>query len=109
MRTNDRDHDIVLLGASGFVGRYTARHLARSAPEGVRIALAGRSIARLNDVRREFGVHWPTVEVDTADDAAVARVAASASVIATTVGPYLRYGMGVATACARAPARRTPT
>ncbi|MFE4727354.1 saccharopine dehydrogenase family protein [Microbacterium sp. NPDC056736] len=102
MRTNDRDHDIVLLGASGFVGRYTARHLARSAPDGVRIALAGRSTARLNEVKRELGVDWPTLEVDTADDAAVARVAASASVIATTVGPYLRYGMEVAAACARA-------
>lgn len=102
MRTNDRDHDIVLLGASGFVGRYTARHLARSAPDGVRIALAGRSTARLNEVKRELGVDWPTLEVDTADDAAVARVAASATVIATTVGPYLRYGTGVAAACARA-------
>lgn len=102
MRTNDRDHDVVLLGASGFVGRYTARHLARSAPEGVRIALAGRSTARLNEVKRELGVDWPTLEVDTADDAAVARVAASASVIATAVGPYLRYGMEVAAACARA-------
>lgn len=102
MRTNDRDHDIVLLGASGFVGRYTARHLARSAPDGVRIAIAGRSTARLNDVTRELGVDWPTIEVDTSDDAAVARVAASTSVIATTVGPYLRYGTEVAEACARA-------
>jgi short subunit dehydrogenase-like uncharacterized protein len=102
MRTNDRDHDIVLLGASGFVGRYTARHLAQSAPDGVRITIAGRSTARLNDVTRELGVDWPTIEVDTSDDAAVARVAASTSVIATTVGPYLRYGAEVAAACARA-------
>ncbi|MFB7884465.1 saccharopine dehydrogenase family protein [Microbacterium sp. NPDC056057] len=102
MTTNDRDHDIVLLGASGFVGRYTARHLARSAPDGVRIAIAGRSTARLDDVRRELGVDWPTLEVDTSDDTAVARVAASTSVVATTVGPYLRYGTGVAAACASA-------
>ncbi|MFE5410204.1 saccharopine dehydrogenase family protein [Microbacterium sp. NPDC056569] len=102
MRTNDRDHDLVLLGASGFVGRYTARHLARSAPDGVRIAIAGRSTARLDEVERELGVDWPTLQVDTSDDTAVARVAASASVIATTVGPYLRYGAGVAAACARA-------
>ncbi|MFF2487542.1 saccharopine dehydrogenase family protein [Microbacterium sp. NPDC058062] len=102
MGTNDRDHDIVLLGASGFVGRYTARHLARSAPDGVRIAIAGRSTARLDDVRRELGVDWPTLEVDTSDDTAVARVAASTSVVATTVGPYLRYGTGVVSACARA-------
>ncbi|WP_342001411.1 saccharopine dehydrogenase NADP-binding domain-containing protein [Microbacterium sp. LWH7-1.2] len=102
MSTNDREHDIVLLGASGFVGRYTAQHLARSAPDGVRIAIAGRSARRLDDVTRELGVDWPTIEVDTSDNAAVVGVAASASVIATTVGPYLRYGTAVAAACARA-------
>ena len=102
MGTNDRDYDIVLLGASGFVGKFTARHLAQSAPEGARIAIAGRSTARLKDVKRDLRADWPIFEVDTADDAAVARLAASTSVVATTVGPYLRYGMGVASACARA-------
>ncbi|MCP2636475.1 saccharopine dehydrogenase NADP-binding domain-containing protein [Microbacterium sp. HD4P20] len=101
MSTN-RDYDIVLLGASGFVGGFTARHLAQSAPEGARIAIAGRSPVRLQDVKRDLGVDWPIIHIDTADDAAVARLAASTSVVATTVGPYLRYGMGVASACARA-------
>ena len=102
MSTNTREHDIVLLGASGFVGRFTARHLARSAPDGVRIAVAGRSASRLQDVKEELGVDWPSLVVDTRDDEAVARLAASTSVVATTVGPYLRYGMSVAAACARA-------
>ncbi|KAF2419451.1 saccharopine dehydrogenase NADP-binding domain-containing protein [Microbacterium sp. B35-30] len=101
MSENVRDHDIVLLGATGFVGRFTARHLARSAPDGVRIALAGRSRSRLEDVRRQLGVDWPIVEVDTTDETAVARLPASTSVVATTVGPYLRYGAEVAAACAR--------
>lgn len=101
MSTNGRDYDIVLLGASGFVGRFTARHLAQSAPEGARIAIGGRSTARLEDVNHDLGADWPILEVDTADDDAVARLAASTSVVATTVGPYLRYGMGVASACAR--------
>lgn len=102
MSDNDRDHDIVLLGASGFAGRFTARHLAASAPDGARIAIAGRSRARLQAINRDLGVDWPTIEVDTGDDAAVARLAASTSVIATTVGPYVRYGAGVVSACARA-------
>lgn len=102
MRDDKRDYDIVLLGASGFVGRFTARHLAAAAPAGARIAIAGRSRARLQEVARDLGVDWPILEVDTGDDAAVARMAASTKVVATTVGPYLRYGMGVASACARA-------
>lgn len=101
MNENVREYDIVMLGATGFVGRFAARHLARSAPDGVRIALAGRSHSRLQDVRRELGVDWPILEVDTTDENAVTRMAASASVVATTVGPYLRYGREVAAACAR--------
>lgn len=102
MSENERDYDIVLLGASGFVGRFTARHLAAAVPDGARIAIAGRSRARLQEVTRDLGVDWPVLEVDTGDDAAVGRMAASTKVVATTVGPYLRYGMGVASACARA-------
>ncbi|GAA1849927.1 saccharopine dehydrogenase family protein [Microbacterium koreense] len=100
--SNSRDHDIVLLGATGFVGRFTASHLARSAPRGMRIALAGRSTERLRRLAEELGIDWELIEVDTSDDVAVTRLAESASVIATTVGPYLRYGVAVAEACARA-------
>ncbi|BDV31733.1 saccharopine dehydrogenase family protein [Microbacterium terricola] len=102
MSANTREHDIVLLGATGFVGRFTAAHLARSAPAGVRIAIAGRSRQRLEKLAGELGVDWQIVQVDTADAADVARMAASASVVATTVGPYLRYGLGVVSACAAA-------
>ena len=56
MGSNDRAYDVVLLGATGFVGRYTASHLARSAPAGVRIALAARSGNRLQKLQRELGV-----------------------------------------------------
>jgi short subunit dehydrogenase-like uncharacterized protein len=101
----DRDHDLVLYGATGFVGRLIAAYLAEHAPAGVRIALAGRTAARLEGVRQDIGgaaLVWPTLVVDAADDAAVARLAASTRVLATTVGPYLRYGTGVARACAGA-------
>lgn len=98
----NREHDIVLLGATGFVGRFTARHLARSAPAHARIAVAGRSRQRLTALTRDLGVDWPVIEIDTADAAATAALAASTSVLATTVGPYLRLGMQVVAACARA-------
>ena len=55
----ERELDLVLLGATGFVGRLTASHLARSAPPGARIALAGRSAERLADLRRELATRYP--------------------------------------------------
>ena len=39
----ERELDVVVYGATGFVGALTADHLAAHAPPGLRIALAGRS------------------------------------------------------------------
>ena len=102
MGSGEREYDIVLVGATGFVGRLTAAHLSRSAPEGARIALAGRSPERLAALRRELDVAWDTLVVDVADAAALDRLAASARVIASTVGPYARHGLPLVRACARA-------
>ena len=48
------NYDIVLYGATGFVGKLTAEYLAR-AGTGARIALAGRSADRLREVRDTLG------------------------------------------------------
>ena len=102
MGRTDRDYDLVLLGATGFVGGLTAAHLARSAPADARIAIAGRSAEKLANVKRELAVDWATLTIDVSDDAALARLADQTAVLATTVGPYLRHGAGVVAACARA-------
>ncbi|RKS75423.1 short subunit dehydrogenase-like uncharacterized protein [Motilibacter peucedani] len=103
--TDGREHDLVLLGASGFVGRLVAGHLARHAPPDLRVALAGRSAQRVGEVRDSLGgpaARWPVLEVDSADDDAVARLARGAAVVVSTVGPYLRHGLPLVRACATA-------
>ena len=97
-----RDLDIVVYGATGFVGALTAEHLARHANPGTRIALAGRSAERLEAVRTRLGVDWPVLVADAGDEPAVARLAAAAHVVITTVGPYAKYGRALAHACAAA-------
>ena len=100
-----REHDIVLHGATGFVGALTAAHLAGHAPPGVRIALSGRSREKLERTRAglpDTARDWPLVVADAADPAALAALAASARVVVTTVGPYARYGLPLVEACARA-------
>jgi short subunit dehydrogenase-like uncharacterized protein len=105
MTAAQREFDLVLYGATGFVGRLTAEYLARSAPKSARIALAGRSTDRLEKVRIALGAaasQWGIVEADATDDAAVAALAARTTAIATTVGPYSAYGFRLAAACAAA-------
>jgi short subunit dehydrogenase-like uncharacterized protein len=103
--TSARDLDIVVFGASGFVGRLLAGHLARAAPAGLRIGLAGRSADRLSAVRDGLGpraADWPLVVADVQDAGSLAELAGRARVVATTVGPYLRYGLPLVAACATA-------
>src|SRR6266496_4391016 len=97
-----RDLDVVVYGASGFVGVLVARYLAAHAPAGARLALAGRSEARLAAVRDKLGVDWPVLVADAADTEALKRLATSTRVVLTTVGPYAKYGRALAHACAAA-------
>ncbi|MBX9919791.1 MAG: enoyl-ACP reductase, partial [Mycolicibacterium frederiksbergense] len=50
MTSSQREFDIVLYGATGFAGKLTAQYLAE-AGRGARIALAGRSLVKVRDVR----------------------------------------------------------
>jgi short subunit dehydrogenase-like uncharacterized protein len=100
-----RDFDLVLLGATGFTGRLVAEYLDVQAPRGVRIALAGRNLEKLEAVRAGLasnGRVWPLLEVDTGVADSVNAAARRARVLCTTVGPYAKYGLPVVEACAKA-------
>jgi short subunit dehydrogenase-like uncharacterized protein len=97
--------DVVLYGATGFVGRLTADHLAAVAPDGVRLGLAGRSRDKLAALRDELGpraADWELVVADADDVSSLAAMATRTKVVATTVGPYGKYDNGLAHACAEA-------
>jgi short subunit dehydrogenase-like uncharacterized protein len=100
-----REYDLVLFGATGFVGKLTAEYLTGAAPESARIALAGRSLDKLTAVRDDLGpkaASWGLVVADSKDQAALDELAARTKVVVTTVGPYLRYGLPLVAACAKA-------
>jgi short subunit dehydrogenase-like uncharacterized protein len=100
-----REHDIVIFGASGFVGRLTAAYLATAAPAGTKVALGGRSREKLERTRAELGAaaaDWPLVVADSHDAGALKALAESTTAVATTVGPYLKYGLPLVEACAAA-------
>ncbi len=97
---DDRPYDVVLLGATGFAGKLTADYLARSAPAGTRWAIAGRNADKLAAVRDSLPGPADVVTADVTDEESLRRLAAQTRVLATTVGPYIRYGDGVVAACA---------
>lgn len=99
-----REFDIVLYGATGFVGKLTAQYLASAAAD-ARIALAGRSPDKLLAVRETLGdkaQSWPLITADADQPATLNAMAARTQVVVTTVGPYARYGLPLVAACASA-------
>ncbi|BCY05436.1 trans-acting enoyl reductase family protein [Actinoplanes sp. L3-i22] len=102
MSDRSRDFEVVIYGATGFVGVLVARYLAGHAPAGTRIALAGRSAAKLAAVKSRLNVDWPILIADAADPDALATLAGRTRVVITTVGPYAKFGLPLVHACAAA-------
>ena len=101
---SQREFDIVVYGATGFVGKLTAEYLAKAGGT-ARIALAGRSPDKLAAVRATLGEaagHWPILTVDADRQNTLEDMAARTRVVVTTVGPYSKYGLPLVAACAAA-------
>lgn len=102
-----RPWDIVLFGASGFVGKLIAKTLTEVAPTGLRWAIAGRSPAKLRELHgaiepRPGEPAIGVIEADVDRPASISAMAAATKVLLTTVGPYVRWGEPVASACVEA-------
>ena len=99
----DRQFDIIVYGASGFVGRLVARYLAaRAGASGLRLAIAGRNRSRLENVRTQLGSAVADVLVaDSGDQAAVDALVSRGRVVLNTAGPFARYASGIVDACVR--------
>jgi hypothetical protein len=120
---SDRKYDIVVLGVTGFCGRLAARYLAKTYGCGasgkknddgtarpvVKWAIAGRSRAKLEQVKKELAeelgmdelVDLDVIVVDTAIPATLPALVEQTRVVATTAGPYTLYGSPVCEFCAK--------
>lgn len=100
-----KQYDVVLYGASGFVGRQTVDYFAKSkavTDSGLTWALAGRSASKLEAVRRASGALQAGMVVAEAHDAAAMDLLArNARVVLSTAGPFALYGSELVAACVR--------
>lgn len=54
MTTSERIYDIVLFGATGYTGQYTAEHIVSYFPTDLKWAIAGRSQSKLEGVAEDL-------------------------------------------------------
>ncbi len=97
-------YDIVVFGASGYTGKLVAEYLAHEyKDDGLRWALAGRSVPKLEAIRDEMEIPKSTkiLTVDANDPDSVIRMVQSTKIVITTVGPYQLYGEELIKQCSK--------
>jgi len=98
-------YDVVVFGATSFVGQILVQYLTdnfnKPEKESLNWAIAGRSQTKLNEVKTK--IQQPdlsTIIADAQDEAAIKAMCGQANVIISTVGPYALYGETLVKVCA---------
>ncbi|MEM7802659.1 MAG: saccharopine dehydrogenase NADP-binding domain-containing protein [Chloroflexota bacterium] len=97
--------DLVLFGATSFVGKITAHYLLeRFGVEGdLKWAAAARSQSKLDALKAELGpagADLPLIVADAMSNDDMAQLCTQTDAVASTVGPYALYGEALVKACA---------
>jgi short subunit dehydrogenase-like uncharacterized protein len=97
-------YDVVVFGATSFVGKLLCRYLASHFNSAeLTWAAAGRSLEKLEQMRRSLDAKAtgvPLIIADAKDGPSLAAMCAQARVVVSTVGPYALYGEPLVNACA---------
>jgi short subunit dehydrogenase-like uncharacterized protein len=91
---------ILLWGATGFTGKLVAEHLAQAGLSRGQLILGGRNAQRLEALAAELGLDVELRIADAHDPSSLGDLLDGVGVVATTVGPYRRYGWSLVQACA---------
>ena len=106
MASTEREYEIVLFGASGYTGKYTAEFIAKVLPTNLKWAVAGRTASKLNKVIDEIKPLNsdripPSVEICSLDPSEIDVLTKKTKVLINVVGPYCLYATPVVEACAQ--------
>ena len=98
-------HDLVVFGATSFVGQILCRYLVRQFGVGGELnwLAAGRSRDKLQALREALGpdaADLPLIVADASDEAALWVMCGETRAVVSTVGPYALYGEPLVKLCA---------
>jgi short subunit dehydrogenase-like uncharacterized protein len=104
MQDTSPKFDIIIFGATSFVGQIMTRYMiAQFAVDGsLKWAIAGRSQNKLNELKLSLGTAGEALDVlvaDAADEDSLRLLCESTKVVVSTVGPYALYGEPLVKMC----------
>ena len=104
MQDTSPKFEIIIFGATSFVGQILTRYMLAHFPiEGeLKWAIAGRSQSKLNELKLSLGAAGVTLDIvvaDAADENSLRSLCESTRVVISTVGPYALYGEPLVKTC----------
>ncbi|RDW79176.1 uncharacterized protein DSM5745_06028 [Aspergillus mulundensis] len=104
---SSREFDIVVLGPTGYTGKYCAEHIVTHLPTNLKWALAGRSYKKIQGVAQELKElnadrSEPDIITIQLNKEELRSLAERTKLIINCVGPYHIYSTPVVEACANA-------
>ena len=101
---DNKSLDIILFGATSFVGQIATKYLFEhiGLNSDIKWAIAGRSEKKLIQVKEQLGPEAdgiPVLIADSSDLASLNRLCQQTRVVLSTVGPYALYGEPLIEAC----------
>ena len=101
---DNKSLDIILFGATSFVGQIATKYLYEhiGLDSEIKWAIAGRSEKKLEQIKAELGEDAdaiPILVADSSDLASLSKMCQQGRVILSTVGPYALYGELLIEAC----------
>jgi short subunit dehydrogenase-like uncharacterized protein len=102
IETMTKEFDIVVHGATGFTGRLIAEYLLTRSDSGLKWAMGGRSMEKLQAVRAEIDApaSTPLLVIESSDEASLKSLMSKTRLVISAVGPYQLYGNELVKACA---------
>jgi short subunit dehydrogenase-like uncharacterized protein len=101
---NAKPFDIIIFGATSFVGKLLCQYLASHFDSSdLKWAAAGRSREKLEQMRRSLdpkAANVPLIIANAADELSLSDMCAQTRVVVSTVGPYALYGEPLVKVCA---------
>ncbi len=92
-------YDLVIWGATGFTGKLVAEYVARHAPAEMAWAIAGRNRGKLEAIKTALGADCGVEVGESLDRTSLDAIVSRTRVVASTVGPFARYGTPMVEAC----------
>lgn len=102
----NKEFDIIVFGATSFVGKILSNYLVNEHTEpNLSWAMAARSDSKLRALKNELGEaarDIPVIVADAREEQALRALCERTAVVISTVGPYALYGEALVKSCASA-------